>query len=156
MPTVITCTRRFQFAAGHRVYQHESKCRHLHGHNYIVHVTAQAPALDSVGRVIDFGSLKAAVGEWLERYWDHGFLIFGRDPLRRVLEELNVGGEGQLDHVPQKVYVMPYNPTAENMARFLLREVCPAIVPNHITVVQVRVQETENCEATATLGMASE
>lgn len=28
---MITCTRRIQFAAGHRVMRHESKCRVIHG-----------------------------------------------------------------------------------------------------------------------------
>ena len=54
---MITCTRRIQFCAGHRVMGHEGKCRNLHGHNYVVFVTAQADELDSVGRVIDFSVL---------------------------------------------------------------------------------------------------
>ena len=37
---MITATRRIQFAAGHRVFGHEGKCRYLHGHNFIAFVTA--------------------------------------------------------------------------------------------------------------------
>ena len=32
----LTCTRRLQFCAGHRVYGHESKCANVHGHNLAV------------------------------------------------------------------------------------------------------------------------
>src|SRR5262249_22784820 len=55
---MITATRRIQFAAGHRVFGHEGKCRYLHGHNFVALVTAAADDLDAVGRVIDFGVLK--------------------------------------------------------------------------------------------------
>ena len=63
----ITATRRLQFAAGHRVHGHEGKCRHLHGHNFVVFLTAAAENLDAVGRVIDFGVLKERIGGWIER-----------------------------------------------------------------------------------------
>ena len=39
-------------SCGHRVYRHESKCAHLHGHNYRIHFTVTG-RLDSLGRVID-------------------------------------------------------------------------------------------------------
>src|SRR5262249_14498003 len=54
----VTCTRLLQFDAGHRVYQHEGKCANLHGHRYTAEITAQAEALDKIGRVIDFSVLK--------------------------------------------------------------------------------------------------
>ena len=75
-----TATRRLTFCAGHRVLGHESKCSNLHGHNYIVEVTAEmnpsnGAAVDDIGRVIDFSVLKECVGGWLERHWDHGFIV---------------------------------------------------------------------------------
>ena len=72
---MITCTRRFQFCAGHRVHRHESKCRNLHGHNYVLFVTVTAPELDSLGRVIDFSIIKGLVGDWIDSKWDHGFIL---------------------------------------------------------------------------------
>ena len=48
-----TITRRLEFDAGHRVYQHESKCNHVHGHRYVVEVEATG-TLDGLGRIIDF------------------------------------------------------------------------------------------------------
>jgi hypothetical protein len=52
--------RRIAFSAGHRVHGHESKCRHFHGHNYVAYFHAlPRRGLDPLGRVIDFGVIKA-------------------------------------------------------------------------------------------------
>jgi 6-pyruvoyl tetrahydropterin synthase/QueD family protein len=75
-----TATRRFQFCAGHRVHQHESKCRNLHGHNYVVLITARGinSELDALGRVVDFSVLKQ-MSFWCEEHWDHGFILKEND-----------------------------------------------------------------------------
>ena len=54
-PTEPTCARRLEFDSGHRVLRHESKCRHVHGHRYVLELTCAAAQLDDLGRVIDFG-----------------------------------------------------------------------------------------------------
>lgn len=143
----LTCTRKIGFDAGHRVCGHESKCAHLHGHRYTVLLTATADQ-DELGRIIDFGVLKALVGDWIDHYWDHGMLLWEHDPLRRLIEAFNVGGEGTDD--PQKVYTMPENPTAENIAKYLLEHVCPDVLADTgVEVTHVRVWETPNCYADA-------
>lgn len=139
----ITCTRRLTFCAGHRVYGHESKCAQPHGHNYVVHVTAEAEKLDRVGRVIDFSVLKERVGGWIETNWDHGFLLCEADVSLRAA----LAGNGGF-----KLFVLKENPTAENLADFLLRVVCPDVLRDtNVVVVRVRVEETENCYAEAKL-----
>lgn len=142
--TKLTCTRRIQFCAGHRLLNHEGKCAHLHGHNYVALIEAEADALDEVGRVIDFSVLKERVGGWIEVYWDHGFLynvydVFVHETIAAAQSAFN-----------QKSYAMPCNPTAENIARHLLEEVCPnALVGCGVRVARVTVWETENCFAIA-------
>lgn len=137
-----TCTRRFQFCAGHRVRGHENLCKNLHGHNYVVFVEAEAP-LDALGRVIDFGVLKQLVGGWIDANWDHGFILWREDHQARILVE------GMAD---QKMHLMPANPTAENMAAYLLTEVCPLVLKDTgVRATFVRVWETENCYADARL-----
>ena len=32
-------TRRLEFDAGHRIPNHNSQCRHLHGHRYAIEIT---------------------------------------------------------------------------------------------------------------------
>lgn len=144
---MITCTRRLQFCAGHRVMGHENKCAMLHGHNYVVHITAQA-ALDSIGRVIDFSVLKEKVGGWIDYFWDHGFIVYEHDePALTALR--NFAGDARLR---QKIYHHPTNPTAENMAHHLLTTICPYLLDSTgVRVTSVVVEETENCKAEAAL-----
>ena len=63
---MITVERYHDISMGHRVVGHESKCRHLHGHNYRIHFVCTAPELDGVGRVIDFSEIKERLCQWLE------------------------------------------------------------------------------------------
>lgn len=139
MPTI---TKELGFDMGHRLMQHESKCKHAHGHRYTAHVTAHAPALDSVGRVVDFSVLKTVVGGYIDTFLDHAYCGHYTDPLLKVLHaERN------------RVYVLPLNPTAEVLAAWLL------VVSNHllrvaghrdITVKTVVLFETPTSSATAT------
>jgi len=141
---MITCTRKLWFCAGHRVKGHEGKCSHLHGHNYIVYVTAQA-SLDSIGRVIDFSVLKDKFGSFIDDNFDHGFLVWEED--KEVIDALDYFdaycGE-------QKIFVMPTNPTAENIAQFLLDNSDDILDDKGVEVTMIKVYETENCFAVAT------
>lgn len=135
----LTCTRRLRFCAGHRIVGHESKCRWLHGHEYEVRVTARAPRLDRVGRVIDFGVLKERVGGWIDAHWDHRLILFRNDRVFRAALE---------DHTP--VFVLPVNPTAENLAHYLLTVVCPKVLRGTgVKVERIELWETENGRAEA-------
>jgi len=136
---MITCTRKLWFCAGHRVKGHEGKCRYLHGHNYIVYVTAQA-SLDSIGRVIDFGVLKERFGTFIDDNFDHGFLVWKEDT--EAIEVLK-------NMVEQKIFVMPSNPTAENIAQFLLANSRRILDNKDVEVTMIKVYETENCFAVA-------
>lgn len=133
-----TVTRYHDFSAGHRVHGHESKCAHLHGHNYRVHFTCAAAQLDDVGRVIDFGVIKTTLCEWLEHYWDHRFLIWRDDPMWPYLIELDRTG----------VVKVPFNPTAENMAEYLVNVVGPALLKDTgVVLIGVTIEETAKCSA---------
>lgn len=147
-PSIPTCTRRIQFCCGHRVSGHESKCAHLHGHNYVVEVTARADGLDGIGRVVDFSVLKERIGGWLEEKWDHGFVLWEKD--EHGIEAMAAFRRSA--QRPQKIYLMPTNPTAENMADFLLRVICPMVLAGTgVEACRVVVIETENCWAEANL-----
>lgn len=133
-----TITRRFQFCAGHRVHQHESKCRNLHGHNYVALIEVECNRLDNVGRVIDFSAVKAIIGQWLEEHWDHAFIAHADD--EEALRAVRMV-EGQ------KLYVMPTNPTAENMASHLMAVANTRLRALSLRCCKVVLYETENCSA---------
>jgi len=135
-----TVARKIHFCYGHRVWKHESKCAHLHGHNGVIWVYARAPKLDKQGRVIDFSILKEKLGNWIDKYWDHGF-IYHKDDKET---------EGALMAMrTQKMFPLPYNPTAENLSKFLVDVVCPELFKGKgIEIYKIEFFETENCIAT--------
>lgn len=140
---MITAVRRIQFCAGHRLWQHEGACAHLHGHNYVAYFHVTAEQMDDVGRVVDFSVLKQRLGGWICKHWDHGFICHREDA-----EALRA-----MAAIPgQKVHVIDRNPTAENMADYLLRVVGPEqLAGTGVTLVKVVLWETENCCAEASL-----
>lgn len=140
---MITVVRRVQFCAGHRVWRHTGPCGHLHGHNYVAYFHAAADRLDDLGMVIDFAVLKERLGGWIERHWDHGFICH-RDDEQALSAMAAVPG--------QKLFIMDDNPTAENMARYLLHHVGPEqLADTGVRLVRVVLWETENCCAEAVL-----
>ena len=135
---MITCTRRLTFCAAHRLLGHTGPCADLHGHNYTVEITAAGP-VDAEGRVVDFAEIKHRIGRWLRENWDHAFIHNWADPLAAT--------------VPGKKFAFRGNPTAENMAAFLLDVVAPAFLRpallRGVNITHVRVWETEDCYADA-------
>lgn len=135
--------RRIKFCAGHRLLGHGGKCEHFHGHNYVADFFVQGEEQDSVGRVLDFADLKARVKGWIDANWDHSFLIHADDANARQALELVQ---------PSRFFIMPYNPTAENMAKYLLEEMCPRVLEGSgATACRVRIWETEESFAEATV-----
>ncbi len=136
--------RKLHFCAGHRVLGHENKCATPHGHNYFIFLTAEADELDHLGRIIDFSVLKEKMGGWIEQHWDHTFLIYEKD--EALIAALN-------SVAAQKApYICPFNPTAENMADYLLTKIAPRLFhETPVRITKVIVQETDNCFAEASL-----
>jgi len=132
-------TRRFEFDSAHRLLNHESKCRFIHGHRYVAEVTVEAPELDSLGRVIDFGELKQLVGEWIDENWDHNILLNSDDPLL-ALNRLTFF-EGREPFVFSKT-----NPTVEVMVKHLFLTVAGILI-SPLKVIAIRLYETPNCWA---------
>jgi 6-pyruvoyltetrahydropterin/6-carboxytetrahydropterin synthase len=129
--------RYHDISCGHRVFQHESKCAHLHGHNYRVHFTCEAEKLDSIGRVIDFSDIKAKLCMWLEDEWDHKTLIWENDPWAKVLPNID-----------PTIVIVPFNPTAENIAQHLVEVIGPQqLAGTGIKLVHCDVEETRKCSA---------
>lgn len=162
--------RSHEICAGHRVVGHESKCRHLHGHNYVFHfhvapkgrtdVRAFTPTgirekggLDTVGRVIDFSVVKSTLCEWLENNWDHRFLHWEKDELIRgvvgLVENDNRDGfvpRDQVDHFYNSFVELPFNPTAENLAAYMVEVIGPRLLDDHgVELVKCTIEETSKC-----------
>lgn len=137
--SIVSAVRKIHFCYGHRVMGHESKCSTLHGHNGLVWVYASPEkSLDQVGRVVDFSVIKDLLGGWIDKHWDHTTIVYKED--KKTIELLS--------QVPafKPLYILETNPTAENMAAFLLKEVCPDLFAGKgIFIHKIVFWETENC-----------
>lgn len=149
-----TAERYHDISTGHRVVGHENKCRHLHGHNYRVHFVCEAEGLDKVGRVIDFGVIKEKLCMWLEDNWDHKFLAWENDPVMIELLGLSAHDAEADDYLlfTESVVLTPFNPTAENMAQYLVEVIGPRqLVDTGVTLTSVKIEETAKCSASFSL-----
>lgn len=140
---MISATRYHDISCGHRVCGHESKCAFLHGHNYRIHfsVTAEdgSEQLDQLGRVLDFSVINTRLCQWVEIHWDHRMLLSSEDPWAN-----------QLALIDDTVVLLPFNPTAENLAEHLLNVIGPVqLSGTQCMLFKVVVEETRKCSATA-------
>lgn len=142
--------RYHDISCGHRVVGHEGKCRHLHGHNYRIHFYCEANSLDDVGRVIDFSVIKEKLCMWLENNWDHKFLVWEKDSMVCAMHGLINNGDYSLkqdrENFNESLVWVKFNPTAENIANYLLETVGPhELRGTGVTLVKVTVEETAKC-----------
>jgi len=144
-------TRRLEFDAGHRIPDHQSQCRHLHGHRYALEVTLAGTVIDAAGRpdtgmVMDFSQVKAIASQYVVAVWDHAFLAYCHDkPVVDFLATL-------ADH---KTVLLDVIPTAENLARLAFAILAPHYrdsFGNQLRLERVRLYETPNCWADAERG----
>ena len=144
-------TRRLEFDAGHRIPQHKSQCRHLHGHRYALEVTLsgeiiQTEGASEQGMVMDFTDVKNIALEKIANVWDHAFLVYQGD--HAVLDFLN--------SMPgHKTVVLDSVPTAENLALEAFKVLDAAYIDvygNQLRLERVRLYETPNNWADAVRG----
>ena len=134
---MITCTRRIEFDAAHRILNHESKCKMLHGHRYVVEITFTNTKLDKLGRIIDFGEIKNIFSSWIDANLDHNTILSVKD------EEL---GDAISKNTGQKIYYLPENPTAENISKHLFYDIAPKLFADfNAKIIKIKIYETPNC-----------
>jgi len=139
-------TRRLEFDAGHRIPNHESRCRHLHGHRYALEVTLAGepiatPGNAQQGMLMDFSEVRAIAQREVVDTWDHAFLAWRED--RVVLDFLA--------SVPEhRTVIFDQPPTAEHLAQAAFTALDRAYTNrygNGLRLERVRLYETPNCWA---------
>lgn len=76
--------REIGIDCGHRVPDHQSKCRSPHGHRYRIIVTCEGNVIEEIGNaehgmVIDFGNIKKVMMDVLDAVFDHAFVVAKHD-----------------------------------------------------------------------------
>ncbi len=108
-------------AAAHRLRGYKGKCEEIHGHNWKVEVYVQAEKLDDLGMVMDFKVLKKKTEQFLKVY-DH-----------KYLNEVTPFDE--------------INPSSENLARSIYKELSKKINNKICKVSKVKVWESDDAAA---------
>jgi 6-pyruvoyltetrahydropterin/6-carboxytetrahydropterin synthase len=111
------------FSSAHQLRGYRGKCENLHGHNYRIEIYARGRELNKTGLLVDFVELKAAADE-VVNYLDH-----------RNINELPPFDE-------------ELNPSAENLARYILERVSARVGDERVEVYKVRCFETPTSVAT--------
>ena len=111
------------FSSAHQLRGYRGKCENLHGHNYKVEIYARGSELNDIGLLVDFVELKEAADE-IVAYLDHKNI----NELPPFDEELN--------------------PSAENLARFILERVAARVGDDRVRIHKVRCFETPTSVAT--------
>jgi 6-pyruvoyltetrahydropterin/6-carboxytetrahydropterin synthase len=115
---------RKEFSAAHHLREYRGKCESLHGHNWKVEVFVAAAKLNKTGIVADFREIK--------------------ERLNGVLEELD---HTYLNELP---YFRKYNPTSENIAKYIFDKLRPQFSRLRIKLRKVTVWESDNAHASYT------
>jgi 6-pyruvoyltetrahydropterin/6-carboxytetrahydropterin synthase len=114
------------FSSAHQLRGYRGKCENLHGHNYRVEIYARGRELNHIGLLVDFVELKEAADE-VVNFLDH-----------RIINEL-------------EPFVEELNPSAENLARFILERVARRVGDDRVQIYKVRCFETPTSVATYTI-----
>lgn len=114
---IITKTMRTE--TGHRLVDYPGKCAHLHGHSYKWTVAMECCVLDDLGMVADFSLLKKIM-KYHIGVLDHAFIFCERDPLveGKSWEQIKDLLRATNGNDP-RVFIVDFNPTAENLARMV-------------------------------------
>ncbi|WP_151446623.1 6-carboxytetrahydropterin synthase QueD [Lacisediminimonas profundi] len=143
---MLTITRKLEFDAGHRIPDHKSQCRNLHGHRYTLEVTLVGEVIEQEGHsdngmIMDFSDIKTIAREKLVDVWDHAFITYSKDTaVREFLESLP----------GHKTVVIDCIPTVENLARTAFNILKPAFHDRFGTGLRLQrlvLHETPNCWA---------
>jgi 6-pyruvoyltetrahydropterin/6-carboxytetrahydropterin synthase len=105
------------FAAAHTLRGYPGACSRMHGHNWKVELEAVATQLDDIGMGVDFKVMKQAAREVGGRL-DHQYLN-DLEPFKNI------------------------NPTAENIAAYMYKEIAARINSDSIKVTALTLWETE-------------
>ena len=105
------------FASAHTLRDYPGACSRMHGHNWKVELEVVATQLDSIGMGVDFKVMKRAAREVGDEL-DHRYLN-DLEPFKNI------------------------NPTAENIAAYMYREISARLNSDRIKVTAITLWETE-------------
>ena len=107
-----------QWDMGHRVMNHRSVCKGLHGHRYKAEICVEGDivsesGISEEGMVVDFSDIKKIANTFIQEKLDHAFMVWEKDT------ELLDFFQNSKGHKP---VIVPFTSTAENVAAYIFNE----------------------------------
>jgi 6-pyruvoyltetrahydropterin/6-carboxytetrahydropterin synthase len=109
------------FSAAHSLIGYQGNCAQIHGHNWIVEVFVRCRELNDIGIGIDFRDV--------------------RQTIKDIIKDLD---HSYLNEYPE---FKNTNPSSENIAKFLFRELGGKINSDNVKISKVKVSETRGAGA---------
>jgi 6-pyruvoyltetrahydropterin/6-carboxytetrahydropterin synthase len=142
-------TKEIQWDMGHRITNHDSVCRNLHGHRYKAEICVEGKLVkikssSEEGMVIDFGDIKKIAMKHIHDVLDHGFMVWEKDKLLVSFFKKNKG----LKHI-----VVPFVPTSENIAAWIFLTLSKCLKDRYKTglrLYSIKLWETPTSSALCT------
>ena len=127
---------------GHRIPNHSSKCRNMHGHRYRWEAELEGDIVtdegaSDEGMLMDFSDVSLILTQYIHDVVDHAFIVYEGDT--EALEALSSMGDGH------STLVVPFIPTAENLAKWAFEQVEPhirTVYGNRLRLAAFHVRET--------------
>jgi 6-pyruvoyltetrahydropterin/6-carboxytetrahydropterin synthase len=107
-----------QWDMGHRVLNHRSVCKGLHGHRYKAEICVEGDLVEKKdaseeGMVIDFADIKKTAQKFIQEELDHAFMVWEKDIELLEFFKISKG---------HKPVIVSFTPTAENVAAYIFNQ----------------------------------
>lgn len=134
-------SKQIEWDMGHRVMNHDSKCKNIHGHRYRAEIIMEGKLVkqagsSSEGMVVDFGDIKRIATSNIHDVLDHGFMIWDKDKI--LIDFFS-------DNIDLKHVIVPFTTTAENISTWIFRQLDPLFVDtfgNGLRLYSIKLWET--------------
>jgi 6-pyruvoyltetrahydropterin/6-carboxytetrahydropterin synthase len=107
-----------EFSSAHILVGHPGACKRMHGHNWVVEAKVEGDQINKIGMVIDFKDIKNELEKIISKL-DHRYL----NDLEPFIEN---------------------NPTAENISKYIYKELSKNINTDNIKVSEIKLWETNS------------
>ena len=136
---MIETTKIFRFEMAHAIHGYPGRCKDIHGHSYVLHVTVTSgnshnAYIPEPGFIMDYKELKKIVNDAVIDKLDHHLLL----------------SEAYLQSTPrpssQNLFIWTVEPSAENLLIFIQQHIQEKL-PARVQLVKLRLYETSDSYA---------
>jgi len=135
----IRITKIFRFEMAHALWNYEGKCKNIHGHSYILHVTLSGKPVNDMGNpedgmLMDFGKLKKLIKQSVTDEFDHAFVVNENSPHACNMPNTTLPFEN--------IKKVKFQPTSENLIAHFAQKI-QLILPEGTKLYSLKLSETD-------------